>query len=227
MMREILAEHTVLYAEDDTALQASTVEYLQRYFREVYTADDGMTALEVYKKQQPSVVILDIDMPHKDGLHVAKAIRESNGELPIVMLTALTDVDKLLEATELHLCKYLVKPVEPEAFRQTLQKIAEILKAQAPSIDLGEGYRWDIRHEKLFCHQVPVALSHKEKRLLALLLKHHRHCVTFEEIMAYVWEAYYDEEISIESVKLQVTLLRKKLPKESIKNVYGKGYVLN
>jgi len=45
--------------------------------------------------------------------------------------------------------------------------------------------------------------------------------------MAYVWETYFDEEISIESVKLQVTLLRKKLPKESIKNVYGKGYVLN
>jgi len=227
-MRDSLKQHTILYAEDDKALQESTSEYLRRYFREVYVASDGAEALEVYRREQPSAAILDIDMPKKDGLQVAKDIREVNSNIPILMLTAFTDVDKLLEATELNLCKYLVKPVEAQVFKEALHKLSEVLKEHMDAyINLSKEYKWDIQNEILFHKTKSIALSHKEKILLALLVKHHRRCVSFEEIMAIVWEDDFHEEISVQSVKLQVTLLRKKLPKGSIKNVYGKGYVLN
>ena len=228
MMKEILKQHTILYAEDDKALQQNTQEYLKRYFQEVYVASDGDEALACYIQKQPHVVMLDIDMPFMDGLQVAKIIRESNSEVPILMLTAFTDVEKLLKATELNLCKYLVKPVRASAFKEALHKASQVLQGQATRyIDLKEQYRWDEEKEVLWHNTEQIDLSTKEKILLRLLLKHHRNCVTFEEIMAVVWEDDFDAEISVQSVKFQVTLLRKKLPKKSIVNVYGKGYILN
>ena len=227
-MKKILQYHTILYAEDDKAVQEVTREYLQRYFKEVYVANDGREALVLYQKKYPDVVMLDIDMPYVNGLSVAKEIRAENKEIPILMFTAFTEVDKLLKATELNLCKYLVKPVTPIAVKEALRNLGQKLQEnEANYISLKEGFKWDSSQEILLHKQRKILLSQKEKRLLLLLLKKHHKCVSFEEIMAVVWEDDFETEISMQSVKFQVTLLRKKLPNESIKNVYGKGYILD
>jgi len=225
-MKTALNPYTILYAEDDIALQKSTTEYLQRYFKEVYVASDGKDALSLYDRYQVDVVILDIDMPYVDGLSVARQIRQGNDTIPIVMMTAFTDTDMLLEATELNLCTYLVKPVNVVAFKEALQKISvKLRKLSNHNIRLAEGYSWDSKEEVLTHDSISVELSQKEQVLLALFMRHHGRCVSFEEIMAVVWEDEFEKEISRQSVKLQVLMLRKKLPKNSIQNVYGKGYV--
>ena len=227
-MKEILKNHSILYAEDDKSLQAITVEYLERYFKEVYIANDGKEALALYKKCQPKVLLLDIDMPHVDGLSVASQIRKNNQTIPIVMMTAFTDTEMLLEATELNLCTYLVKPVKASKFKEALQKISLKLEENAEcNLALSKGYLWDSTKKVLYVQNEVVELTAKEKILLDLLVKHMHHCVSFEEIMSVVWEDALDTEVSIESVKFQVTQLRKKLPKDTISNVYGRGYILD
>ena len=140
-MREILQHNTILYAEDDKAVQKPTVEYLRRYFKEVYVASDGREALTMYRQYSIDIVMLDIDMPYVDGLEVAKEIREENKEIPILIFTAFTEVDKLLKATELNLCKYLVKPVKPTEFKEVLFKISQTLKELSASCFVfSEGY---------------------------------------------------------------------------------------
>jgi DNA-binding response OmpR family regulator len=166
-------------------------------------------------------------MPKMDGLTLASQIRKANRSIPIVMITAFTDTDKLLKATELNLTKYLVKPVEPLAFKEALAKIAKTLILRDEKyFHLKEGYIWDKETQELRSKEKIIPLLQKEKVLLSLLISKYRECVNFTDIMALVWEDDFDAEISVESVKFQVTKLRKKLPKESIKNVYGKGYVL-
>jgi DNA-binding response OmpR family regulator len=227
-MREILKEHTVLYAEDDQAVQALVVEYLSRYFREVFVASDGEEALKLYTAHKPNALIFDIDMPKLDGLTLAKTIRELNKTVPIVMLTAFTDTEKLLKATELNLTKYLVKPVEPLDFKEAMKKLSvELERSSSLYVDLKEGFKWHREKKELTNNGKAVPLSQKEQILLNLLVSRHKESVLFTDIMALVWEDDFDAEISIESVKFQVSMLRKKLPKDSIKNVYGKGYVLN
>jgi len=227
-MKEILKEHTVLYAEDDQAVQASVVEYLSKYFKEVFVASDGEEAFKLYKIHKPNTLIFDIDMPKLDGLSLAKIIRELDKTIPIVMLTAFTDTEKLLKATELNLTKYLVKPVEPLEFKETMKKISiELESSSFLYVDLKEGFKWNREKKELSDNGKVVSLSLKEQILLNLLVSRHKESVLFTDIMALVWEDEFDAEISIESVKFQVSMLRKKLPKDSIKNVYGKGYVLN
>ena len=227
-MKTALKPYTVLYAEDDKALQKSTAEYLQRYFKEVYVASDGREALSLYSTCQADVVILDIDMPYLDGLSVANQIRKSNQTMPIVMMTAFTDTQMLLEATELNLTTYLVKPVKANQFQEALQKVRVKLENSTKSKQkLAEEYMRDSLKKVLYFQGEAVALSVKEKRLLDLLVRHAHNCVSFEEIMAVVWEDAFEREVSLESVKYHVSMLRKKLPNISIKNVYGRGYVLN
>ena len=110
--------------------------------------------------------------------------------------------------------------------RKAQESIVE--KIQKEDItDLKEGYFWDTKRKTLSHENQTIALTQKEQQLLALLLKNTNHCVTFEDIQVVLWEEKYDEEISIPSVKVQVTKLRKKLPKGCIKNVYGCGYIFH
>jgi len=226
-MKDILKNYSILYAEDEKGVQKATADYIQRYFKEVYVASDGKEAWELYLKYKPDVLLSDVDMPQMDGLALAHKIREVNASIPIVMITAFTDTDKLLKATELNLTKYLVKPVDPMAFKEALQKLSKTLAlSDEKFFHLKEGYVWDKELQELSLETEIIPLLQKEKVLLQLLVNKHRECVNFTDIMALVWEDDFDAEISIESVKFQVTQLRKKLPKESIKNVYGKGYIL-
>lgn len=226
-VKKILKQYSLLYAEDDKALQKQTVEYLQKYFKTIHIANDGREALNLYKTAQPDILFLDIDMPFMDGLSVAQAVRNEDKDIPIVMLTAYVDTDKLLKAAELHLCKYLVKPFNYEEFKTTLHKLSDYFSSPSSQlIPLKENYFWDTTKKELLHKQENITLTQKEKSLLSLLISKQNNCVTFIDIQAHVWEDDFDVEVSIQSVKLQVTLLRKKLPKDSIKNVYGKGYIL-
>lgn len=224
-IKEQLKPYTILYAEDNKDVQKTIVDYLQRYFDTIYVANDGKEALSLYKKMKPDILFLDINMPYIDGLSVAKEVRQQDEKIPIVMLTAYTDTEKLLCATELNLCKYLVKPIDPLQFKDTLYKLSKILNKEKSLIYIKEEYSWNEVRQELKQHTRNISLTQKEQALLSLLLSHKNQCFSYEDIQVHVWKDTLTKDISIQSVKLQVTLLRKKLPKNCIKNVYGKGYI--
>jgi len=228
MTRRILGEHSVLYAEDHAETQEVVAGYLSRQFKEVYVALDGREALELYHKHVPDVLILDIDLPHMNGLAVAEEIRKINEDILIVMLTAFSDTPKMLRAVKLNLCEYLIKPIEPKAFRETLDTLAQKLKHSSINMfNIGDTHKWDCDREQLWCANERVALTHKESMLLAMLVKNHKNVVEHTSIMAKLWEDDFDAEVSIDSVRQQVKLLRKKLPDGVVASVRGSGFKLN
>lgn len=225
---EIVKKYSILYAEDNKEVQTEVVEYLAKYFKEVHVANDGKEALDLYAKKEVDVLLLDIDMPFIDGLDVAKEVRVSNKTIPIIMLTAFVETEKLLCAVKLHLCDYLVKPIDVLAFRKVMKSLITQLHEQKQNIlELDDGVIWNKDSKKLHANNKLILLTQKEQKLLDLLIINKNSCLTFTDIMAKLWEDNFEQEVSIESVKLQVCFLRKKLPKNCIKNVYGKGYILN
>jgi len=226
-MLEILKESAILYAEDEPEIQANIVEYLEEFFGTVHTAENGTQALELYEKHHPDVLLLDITLPYIDGLSIAKEIRQHDQHVKIVMLTAHTEQEKLLKATELKLTKYLIKPVTPREFKDTMQLLAEeLLTNPSRFVNLTKGCLWDNQDEKLSVHGQHIDLAEKSHLLLKLLIIQKGQVVTYEDIMVTLWEDAFDQEISIGSVKNQVSLLRKKLPQDCICSVYGIGYRL-
>ena len=226
MTKEILQNHTVLYVEDDVGVRKHFVESLKRYFKHVYEAADAQEALSVYDTKEIDVLISDIDLPKMDGLALVKLIREENETLPIVMLTAYSDREKLLKATELYLVKYLVKPVEPEEFREALRLVAKKLSSKEQDISLEAGYVWSVKKNQIHRNGEEIILLPKEQRLLELLIMCKGQCVSTGEIMLEVWEDDIDESATTDAIKYHITQLRKKLTGLTIRNIYAKGYML-
>jgi len=225
-MLKILKNYSLLYVEDEPEIQENMVEYLEAYFSTVYVASDGKEALKLHKKHLPDVAILDIELPFISGLTLARSFRKSNKDIKLVMLTGHTETEVLLEATELTLTKYLVKPISPKKFKEMLVRLSHELKSHTLTlIELSQGYTWDREKNSLKLHGKAIRLNEKEQRLLELFMTHRNKTVSYETIMVTVWEDSFEREISIDSVKNQVSHLRKKLPKDSISSVYGQGYI--
>jgi len=223
-----LKNFKILYVEDDLKVQKNMQEYLSAIFKEVLVASNGKEGLQIYKQEAPDVALLDIDLPILDGLSLAKEIRANNIDIPIVMLTAFTDKDKLLKAVELRLLKYLVKPIDIVEFKETLAQIANDLERTAKNIiPLGENCKWHKDKNELYINSLKQELSNKEQKLLKLLIENRKNSVSFETIMVNVWENSFERDISFGSVKNLVSGLRKKLPKGCIKSIYGVGYKVN
>jgi len=226
-MLSILKNYSILYVEDEPEIQANIEEYLKSYFQKVYLASEGEEALRSYKTYHPDVLLLDINIPLLDGLSLAKKVRKTDKSTKIIMLTGITDTPKLLEATELKLTKYLLKPISPKAFKESMRLLAlELIQNPTEFIHIGEDCIWEKCKKTLTLKGERVVLLEKELTLLELLIQKKGQNISFEEIMITLWEDSFERDISIDSVKNQVSHLRKKLPKGSIVNVYGQGYRL-
>ena len=226
-MVSLLKNHSIVYAEDEPQIQANITEYLETYFGEVFVASDGKEALALYNAHHPDVLLLDINLPFLSGLELAKKVRQKDQTVKIVILTAHTEKEKLLAATELKLTKYLIKPIAPKLFKETMELLAQELR-QNPSlfVNLSSNCIWNKKQEIVRIDDTPITLCEKEQRLLKLLIEHKGSTVSCEDIMVTVWEDAFDKDISMDSIKNQISHLRKKLPSISINAVYGKGYVL-
>lgn len=225
-MLSILNSHSLLYVEDEPEIQENISAYLSDYFARIHLTDNGEDALKLYKNHRPDVLILDINLPKINGLDVAKKIRQQDSTIKIIMLTAFTEKEKLLQATELKLTKYLIKPVPPKIFKETLYILAnELLQNSSQFIALKDSFIWDKKQQKLSISDEIINLSEKETRLLNLFINNNGKAVSNEKIITALWENAIERDISIDSVKNQVSKLRKKLPKNCINNIYAEGYI--
>jgi DNA-binding response OmpR family regulator len=222
-----LKKYSILYVEDDLSIQKLIKNYLENYFGDVYIATTGEEALIRYKEYYPDVLLLDIDIPLISGLEVARLVREQNKYIKIVMLTAYADQEKLLNATELKLSKYLIKPIPPKEFKEVMELLSkELTEDPNHYIPICSHCIWDIKLEQLFLNDDKVLFSEKEQQLFKLLVQTKGLTVSYEDIMIHVWDDAWQREISIDSVKILMSRMRKKLPEGCITSVYGKGYIL-
>jgi len=223
-----LKDYSILYAEDESIIRINIAQQLEAFFQKVVVAKDGEEALNLFKQKKPDVVMLDINMPKIDGLEVARYIRILNQDIPIIMLTAYTESTLLLDAIDLNITKYLVKPVSKSKLKEVLFEISKKLdKKTTHFIKLAKGCHWHKEEQNLYYNDSKVELSPREKSLLKLLIEKYQKNTSVEEIVMHVWADRYMEEISLDTVKKLVSNLRKKLPDGCLKSVYGSGYILN
>ncbi len=177
---------SILYAEDDTVTRENYALVLQRYFGTVYQADDGEEALSLYYSKKPDALMLDINMPGMDGLEVVETIRKKNRTIPILILTAHSDREKLFKAIPLGLTAYLLKPLKDADFKEAVGKVLNRLRADE-SIFLAGAFVYDKVQRELLYGDKPLKLSKKEKQLLALLSDRPGHFITQDAIISEIW----------------------------------------
>ena len=225
---------SLLYIEDDKDIQEIYLDSIRSYVDTVHLAYDGEEGYEVYLVTKPDIILLDINMPKLDGLSLAKKIREIDSDVKIIITTAYAEQDKLLQAIELYLIKYILKPIEPRILKEALEKakkeILEKRKENAPTIKvftLSQESQWNFNTEKLYENNVEVKLTKNERRLLKFLSTNKNKVFTFFEIFDHISYDDFDKDYDAGQVRALVKLLRKKIPKDSILNIYGEGYRFN
>jgi len=222
----------LLYIEDDKDIQSIYLDILQEYADKVYCANDGEEGYELYLSCRPNIILLDINMPKIDGLTLAKKIRDIDKEVKIIITTAYGEQDKLLKAIELYLIKYILKPIEISILREALSKaIAEIEQQKSDNHKhiflLDKDTLWNAKTQTLTKNTEEIKLTKNERRLLSLLSLDKNKVFTFFEIFNHLSYDDFDKEYDANQIRALVKLVRKKIPKEAISNVYGEGYKFN
>ena len=225
---------SLLYIEDDSDIQEIYLDSIKEEVDVVHLASDGEEGHEAYLSLKPDIILLDINMPKVDGLTLAKKIRESDSDVQIIITTAHGEQENLLQAIELYLVKFILKPIDPMALKEALQKAKhkisfhkQELKPSKNIFLLDYQTTWDADAEKLYEKDVEIKLTKNERRLLKLLSTNKDKVFTFFEIFDHISYDDFDKEYDANQVRALVKLLRKKVPKESILNIYGEGYRFN
>lgn len=118
---------TILIVEDDLVALQNLEIILKDMFKSVYTAENGVDGLEVFRKNSPNIVISDIMMPKLNGIGMAKEIKKINSETPIVFLSGFSDKEYLLECIEIGAESYIIKPIAPKNLKESIEKAAKRL----------------------------------------------------------------------------------------------------
>ena len=126
-IQESAKNYSVLYVEDDDKTRRSMEEILKLVFGHVYAAQNGQEGLEIFKHSRPDLIISDISMPLMNGIEMVKNIREINQNIPIILFTAFSDKEYLLESINLGIDRYINKPLNKEIFFGSLRIVLKKL----------------------------------------------------------------------------------------------------
>lgn len=219
---------TVLLAEDEPSLGQIIKESLETRNFTVFHALDGEKALEIFQKEQPEILVLDVMMPKKDGFTLAKEIRKHNKRVPIIFLTAKSQTQDVLEGFKNGGNDYVKKPFSMEELIIRIHSLLDRirLKNNTQNFSIGN-YHFNYTKQELIYNNTSILLTHREAELLLHLVENKNNVLERSFILNKLWGN--DDFFNARSMDVFISKLRKKLKKDNtiqIINIRGFGYKL-
>ena len=179
----------VLIVDDDRTLSDLVAFTLRREGYETIQVYDGEAALQRWQQDQPDLIILDVNLPKRDGFSVCRAIRQQQDDVPIVMLTVRDEEDDLVTGLQIGADDYIYKPFSP---RQLVARLQAVLrrsgKTQVTAVRQANNLSLDTsRREVRVDTGSPIALTALESRLLDYLMANAGQVLPNETIINHVW----------------------------------------
>ena len=220
----------ILLAEDEPRLGQVVQEELTKEGYITDVAYDGMIAEKLFQQHNYSLVLLDVQLPYKNGLALCKEFRSMKKNIPIIMLTSLGENQDKIDAFDLGADDYIVKPFH---FNELFARIKVFLKRADLSSDGAEkivvgDLEIDLIDKTVVKANTSISLTAKEFALLALLAKSKGKIISKTEILEKVWGLSFDTGTN--TIEVYISFLRNKIDKQfDIKLIHTKpgfGYYL-
>lgn len=218
----------ILVVEDDPAVQKALRRLFETEGYAVETQSDGRGALDSFRASTPSAIVLDLRLPKVSGGDVCKEIKSVSPTVPIVVLSAASDVSDKVLLLELGADDYVTKPFSP---RELLARVRAALRhnQRAPEAKVVsfDGITVDLRKMEVIRDGNPVALTAQEFKTLKFLAQNADRVITRDELLNEVWG--YQNYPSTRTVDNHILKLRQKLEKDPsspvhFRTVHGMGY---
>lgn len=214
----------ILYVEDEEFLAEAVIHMLKKEKIAVDWASDGEEGLELALKPNYDCIVLDIMLPSLSGLEILETIRKRGVQTPVIMLSALNEVEDKIKGLEKGADDYLAKPFK------TAELIARInaITRRPPIAEVETLEFQDLKFDLTNRTLNGEPLTDKEAEILMMLIKTPGQAVTKEQILAHVWGGDFEHDENY--VEVYVSYLRKKLKslksKTEIKTIRSLGYKL-
>ncbi|MCB9061831.1 MAG: response regulator transcription factor [Halobacteriovoraceae bacterium] len=211
----------VLIVEDETNLGATLKEYLKTLEYDTFWADTVSNAKELFKSEDPNIVLMDIGLPDGNGLDLAREFRNQRKDFALLFLSALNDPQTKVEGLEIGAEDYITKPF---ALKELVLRLNKILGQQAQAYELpkelifGPLKIWFKKYEVQDAHGEIIPLSQKECAILQLLYKEKGNVLSREEIIENIW-SINDSYPSNRTVDNYIVKLRKWCETDEHKNL--------
>lgn len=214
----------LLLVEDDELLGDGIQTGLTQDGYTVDWVQDGRTALDVLRREEFALVVLDIGLPYRSGLDVLRCLRKVGSTVPILILTARDALENRVEGLDAGADDYVIKPFDLPELLARLRALRR-RRAGRPSNTIVHGELVvDPTTHGVSLHGEPVLLSRREFALLTALLENRGRVLSKERLedSLYGWEG----EVESNALEVHVHHLRRKLGSELIRTVRGVGYTI-
>lgn len=194
---------------------------------ETIVSDEGYKGLQMFKKEEPDLVILDLMLPDCDGFEILKEMQEANYRTPIVILTAKSDQNDKILGLGLGADDYITKPFDNKELILRIRNIFKRMKKSEldSSNEINIGVFKIIKNSRhFFIDSQEIYLTKTEFDLMELLMNNHKQVLSREVLLNKIWG--FDSEVDTRAVDMTIQRLRKKLGSygDCIQSLYGIGY---
>jgi len=220
MYSKIFQDITILFAEDEKRLAKLMQSAIEGYFDKFIMVSNGEEAIKKYHEIKPDIIVTDIMMPKINGLELAKEIKSIDENIPIIILSAYSHTDMLLEAIDIGVKKYFIKPFNPD---ELLQYIATLIpKVRNNKIEiLIDDFNFDIKNKKLYQNETEILLTKREADFFSILIDKKDYGVNNKIIKSILWS---DKDVPNDRLRTFIKRLRDKTSKKLIENISSHGY---
>ena len=199
----------ILLAEGERSLSRAIIALLEKHNYSADAVYDGQEALDYLEAENYDAVILDIMMPKLDGLSVLRTLRERGSQIPVLLLTAKSEVEDKVTGLDSGANDYLTKPF---ATAELLARIRAMTRTQSAQTDSRMSFgniTLDQTTYELSSPSGSFRLANKEYQMMELLLRNPRHLIPSERFLEKIWG--YDSDVELNVVWVYISYLRKKL----------------
>ena len=211
----------VLIIEDDIPLNIAISEFCKIKTFDVVNIRDGLEAIGQIDNGHFDLYIIDINIPHINGLDLIKHIRKTDLHVPIIIITASLEITNFITAFENGCSEYIKKPFHLKELDIRINKLFSLDEPKTVQV-IDELY-YNFNTEEFLYKTQPIRLRWKKKRLCTILMKNANSFVSKERIYDYVWEGEVREKYPLRQLLVE---LRKKLPFNIVQTKIREGYMI-
>lgn len=219
----------IMIVEDNENIKRELIEFLIRYGYEAYAPNDYENIVEIALRDEPDLILLDINLPYFDGYYICREIRKEK-DIPIIIVTSRdSEMDEIM-SMNLGADDFITKPYNTQILLARITAVLRRVNGNNSNHEIVEhnGLKLNVTNCSISFYDKKIDLTKNELRILICLLKNKGGIVSREDLMDYLWNS--DLYVDDNTLSVNVTRLRKKLNeigfKDGIETKRGLGYIL-